>query len=68
MNNSTERPTETSPVVGEYQQVTTVHQSNASSTNVESQQLRTVSTTVTEGEVLLRYTPREPSESQNTKT
>ena len=68
MKNNSERTTEAPPAAGNFQPVSTVIQAEASSTNVQTQQLRTVSTTVTAGEITLRYTPREPTDSQNTNS
>ena len=59
MQEQPERSTEAPSEVGNYQKVTTVEQTETASTDAEHQQLRTVSTSVTEGEVSLRYTPRE---------
>jgi hypothetical protein len=68
MNRNSERTTEAPAVTGDFQQVSTIREAATASTNVQTQQLRTVSTTVTKGEITLRYTPREPSSSQNTNS
>ncbi len=53
---------------GVYQKVATVEQVNSISTNARSNQMRTVTTTATQGHVTLRYTPREQSDSRNTNS
>ncbi len=53
---------------GVYQKVATVEQSNSICTNAKAQQIRTVTTTATQGHLTLRYTPREQSDSRNTNS
>lgn len=68
MNNPAQDSTVAPPIVGHYQLVKTISHSTASGTNAPLPRLRVVSTTATEGEIILRYSPLEPSERQNTNS
>ena len=68
MNEMDNDGTTAPPPSGSFQQITLVTPSQTASTSVSSESMRTVTTKSTQGEVTLRYTPREPRASQDTNS
>ena len=58
--------TEAPEISGNYKKVTTSDEPVQISTNVVVADIRTVTTTATQGKVVLRYTPRETNDAQET--